>query len=50
MGGHWHQKEAEPSAFGAVRIVPSELGERIGDLAPIAGLLARLESEQEVRR
>lgn len=44
------EKEAEPSAFEAVRIVPSELGERIGDLAPIAGLLARLECEQVVRR
>ena len=39
------EKEAEPSAFEAVRIVPSELGERIGDLAPIVGLLTRLESE-----
>lgn len=40
-------REAEPSALAAVRVVPSELGERIGDLAPIAGLLARLERECE---
>lgn len=41
------EEEAEPSALAAVRVVPSELGERIGDLAPIAGLLARLQREQE---
>ncbi len=41
------EKEAEPTALEAVRVVPSELGERIGDLAPIAGLMARLESERE---
>lgn len=41
------EREAEPSALAAVRIVPSELGERIGDLASVAGLLARLEREKE---
>jgi len=44
------EREAEPSAFEAVRIVPSELGERIGDLAPIAGLMARLETKHKALR
>lgn len=37
------EKESEPLAWRACRIVPSALGERLGDLAPVAAVLAREE-------
>lgn len=37
------EREAEPTALAGCRICPSALGERLGDLAPAAAVVTRLE-------